>query len=136
MRTRIMAVGLAVGLLGVLGGAGVAQDGANSPTGTWKWSTKGKDGTERETTLKLKADGTKLTGTISGGGKDNKDIAIEDGSVKDGEVRFSVSRTFKDQKNTTKYTAKVTGDVMKGTAEGSFGDKAFKRDFEAKRSKD
>jgi hypothetical protein len=135
MRTRIMVVGLAVGLLGVLGGAGVAQDGANSPTGTWKWETE-RGGQKRETTLKLKADGTKLTGTISGGGKDSKDVAIEDGSFKDGEVRFSVTRTFKDQKNTSKYVAKVTGDVMKGTIEGSFGGKDSKRDFEAKRSKD
>lgn len=136
MRARILVVGAAVGLLGVLGGAGVAQDGANSPTGTWKWTTKSKDGKERETTLKLKADGTKLTGTISGFGKDAKDSEIEDGSFKDGEVRFSVTRTFKDQKNTSKYTAKVTGDVLKGTIEGSFGGKDSKRDFEAKRSKD
>ncbi|HYH64087.1 MAG TPA: hypothetical protein VD866_05270 [Urbifossiella sp.] len=135
MRTRIMVVGLAVGLLGVLGGAGVAQDAANSPTGTWKWETE-RGGQKRETTLKLKADGTKLTGTISGGGKDGKDVAIEDGSFKDGEVRFSVTRMFKDQKNTSKYVAKVTGDVMKGTIEGSFGGKDTKRDFEAKRSKD
>lgn len=134
MRARIMVVGLAVGLLGVLGGAGVAQDGANSPTGTWTWETE-RGGQKRETTLKLKVDGTKLTGTISGGGKDSKDVAIEDGSYKDGEVRFSVTRMFKDQKNTSKYTAKVTGDVMKGTIEGSFGGKDTKRDFEAKRSK-
>jgi len=134
MRVRIMVVGLAVGLLGVLGGAGVAQDGANSPTGTWTWTTE-RGGQKRETILQLKAEGTKLTGTISGGGKDSKDVAIEDGSYKDGEVRFSVTRMFKDQKNTSKYTAKVTGDVMKGTVEGSFGGKDSKRDFEAKRSK-
>src|SRR4051812_5533976 len=137
MRARFMVVGLAVGLLGVLGGAGVAQDGANSPTGTWKWTTEGKGGGgKRETTLKLKVDGTKVTGTISGFGKDAKDIDIEDGSFKDGEVKFNVTRAFKDQKNTSKYTAKVTGDVMKGTVEGSFGGKDTKRDFEAKRSKD
>ncbi|QDU19959.1 hypothetical protein [Urbifossiella limnaea] len=138
MRVRIMMVGLLAGLVGVLGlgGSGLAQDKANSPTGTWKWTTKAKDGKERETVLKLKADGTKLTGTVSGGGKDAKDIEIEDGSVKDGEVKFSVTRMFKDQKNTSKYAAKVTGDVMKGTIEATFGGKDTKREFEAKRSKD
>jgi hypothetical protein len=131
MRARIVAVGVVVGLFAV---TGLAQDGANNPTGTWKWTTEGKGGQKRETVLKLKADGGKLTGTITGG-KD-MDIKIEDGTVKDGEVRFNVTREFKDQKFTAKYAAKVTGDVMKGTVETSFGDKTSKKDFEAKRSKD
>jgi len=132
-----MVVGLIVGLVGVLGlgGSGRAQDAANSPAGTWKWTTE-RGGQKRENTLKLKVDGTKLTGTITGGGKEPTDVAIEDGSFKDGEVKFSVTRMGKDQKTTSKYVAKVTGDVLKGTVEGSFGGKDVNRDFEAKRSKD
>ncbi len=131
MRTRITS-GLVVGLLVVFGGAGLAQDGANNPTGTWKWTTE-RNGQKRDTILKLKADGDKLSGTITAG-KD-MEAKIEDGTVKDGEVRFSVTREFKDQKVTAKYTAKVTGDVLKGTIESSFGGKENKREFEAKREK-
>ena len=133
MRARMTMV-LAFGLVGVLGvGAAGSQAGGN-PTGTWKWTTEGKDGQKRETVLKLKADGGKLTGTITG--RKDMEVKIEDGTVKDGEVRFSVTREGKDQKTTTKYVARVTGDVMKGTVEGTFGGKETKREFEAKRSKD
>ena len=131
MHARIV-TGLVVGMLGVFGTAGLAQDGATSPTGTWKWTTE-RNGQKRETTLKLKADGGKLTGTITGG-KDTE-VKIEDGTVKDGEVKFTVTREFKDQKITSKYSAKVSGDAMKGTIESSFGGKDNKREFEAKRDK-
>lgn len=135
MYSRIV-FGLALGFLAVVGfgGTGRARDAADNPTGTWKWTTEGKDGQKRETVLKLKADGGKLTGTVSGFGKGKED-AIEEGTVKGNEVRFNVTRMFKDNKVTTKYTAKVTGDVMKGTAETTFGEKSFKKDFEAKRDK-
>src|SRR5947208_2677474 len=121
---------MAAGLLG-LAGATRADDKKNDPTGTWKWTTE-KGGQKRETTLKLKLDGDKLTGTISGFGKDMEN-KIEDGKFKDGVVTFTVNREFKDQKFTTHYKAKVDGDTMKGTVEGKFGDKDFKQEFEAKR---
>src|SRR4051794_7213518 len=128
MRTLI-ATGLMFGLVGL----GVADDKKNDATGTWKWTTD-VGGKSRETTLKLKQDGDKLTGTISGFGKDMEN-KIEDAKVKDGEVSFTVTREFKDQKFVTKYTAKVDGDTMKGTATSERDGKEQKRDFEAKREK-
>jgi hypothetical protein len=112
MRTMI-ATALALGLAGLT----AAQDKKNDPTGTWKWETE-RGGQKRETVLKLKLDGDKLTGTITAGrGKDQPtDVKIEDGKFKDGEVTFTVTREFNDQKRVTKYAAKVDGDTMKGTA--------------------
>ena len=131
MRTLTIAA-LVFGLAGLTGLA-TAQDKKGDPTGTWKWTTE-RGGQKRETVLKLKVDGSKLTGTICGGrDKDGKDIKIEDGKFEGGEVSFTVTREFKDQKFTTKYKAKVEGDTLKGTATSERDGKEQKREFEAKR---
>jgi hypothetical protein len=130
MRTLI-AAGLILGLAGLT----AAQDKKSDPTGTWKWETE-RNGQKRETVLKLKLDGDKLTGTITAGRKDQaSDVKIEDGKFKDGEVTFTVTREFNDQKRVTKYAAKVDGDTMKGTATSERDGKEQKREFEAKRDK-
>src|SRR5688572_16402687 len=102
MRTLI-AAGLVFGLVGL----SVAQDKKNDPTGTWKYTTE-RDGQKRETTMKLKLDGDKLTGTVTGGrggkgGGKGTDTKIEDGKFKDGEISFTVTREFNDMKFTTTY---------------------------------
>jgi hypothetical protein len=132
------------GLVGTVGFAG--GQGKDDPTGTWKWETKrkGKDGNEvsTTTTLKLELKDGKLTGTLSapgfggkGGGKATES-KIEDGKVDKGEVTFTVTREFNDMKFVTKYSAKVDGDTMKGTATSDFGGKEISREFEAKRVKE
>ncbi len=131
MRTFITA-GLVFGLLGFA----AAQDKKSDPTGTWKWETE-RNGQKRETVLKLKLDGDKLTGTITAGrGKDQaSDVKIEDGKFKDGEVTFTVTREFNDQKRVTKYAARVDGDTLKGTVTSERGGEERKREFEAKRDR-
>ena len=127
---QLAIAGLVAGLVGLVGAAVAADDKAD-PTGTWKWTTKfGKQ--ERENVLKLKKQGDKLTGTISGGKMETK---ISDGTFKNGEVKFTVTREFKDQKFTTKYDGKLTGNTIKGTIKGSFNGKEFEREWEATRSK-
>ena len=107
------------------------EDDKPDPTGTWKWTSM-MGNTSRETVLKLKLDGDKLTGTISGR---NNDTKIDDGATfKDGEVTFSVTRTRNDgTKNVTKYSGKLSGDTIKGKISREGQDD---RDWEAKRSKD
>ncbi len=124
-------LGFMFGMFGVIGVVAAADK--DDPTGTWKFKTKfGKN--EVEQTLKLKSDGEKLTGTITGGGKMAKDMPIEEGKFKDGEVMFSVTRERKGTKTTTKYSGKLKGDVITGkiTIEG----KDDPIDWEAKRDKD
>lgn len=103
----------------------------NDPTGTWKWSVE-FNGNKREITLKLKAEGEKLTGTISG--RNNTETNIEDGTVKDGEVSFTVTRERNGQKFAQKYTGKVDGDTLKGKVSFERNGETTTRDFEAKRS--
>jgi hypothetical protein len=106
---------------------------ASDPTGTWKWTVE-FGGQSREMTLKLKVDGDKLTGAMPG--RDGQETKIEDGTFKDGEVKFKVTRERNGQKVTTKYTAKVSGDTLKGKAESDRGGQTQSREFEAKRVTD
>jgi hypothetical protein len=140
MRALITA-GLVVGLVGLAGAR--PDDKKADPTGTWKWETE-FNGQKRETVLKLKLEGDKLTGTISGGrggkggGGDAKpmETKIEDGKFKDGEVTFTVTREFNNMKFVTKYKAKIDGDTIKGESESERDGKTQKREFEGKRVKE
>ena len=127
MRLLIAAI-----VVSALAGWTAAANAADDPTGTWKWSITRNNNTF-ETTLKLKLEGDKLTGTVSG--RNNQDIAIEDASFKDGTVTFSVTREFNNQKRTTKYSGKLSGDTIKGTSESERDGQKQSRDWEAKRSK-
>jgi hypothetical protein len=121
---------LVVGLIGL---AGASADDKAGPTGTWKWTVE-RGGQKREVTLKIKADGGKLTGTVTTG-KDNTETKIEDGTFKDGEVKFHVTRERNGEKFTSKYSGKLSGDTIKGSYETTFGGKEAKREWEAKREK-
>ena len=119
--------------LGLLGLASVARaDDKIDPTGTWKWSGTTSNGQTRETTLKLKLDGDKLTGAMVG--RNNNETKIDDAKYKDGEVSFSVTRERNGQKNTTKYKGKVSKDTIKGKIETERNGQTQSRDWEAKRS--
>lgn len=127
-RRDLLVLGLAVFGLTSLAYAADKAD----PTGTWKWSVTRNDQT-REVSLKLKLEGDKLTGTMPG--RDNTETAIEEASFKDGEVKFSVTREFNNQKFTTKYSGKLDGDTIKGKSESERNGQTQSRDWEAKREK-
>jgi len=111
-----------------------AADAKANPTGTWKWKVN-FGGQESERVLKLKLDGDKLTGTIAGGPAG--EAKIEDPKYKDGEVTFKITRDFGGQKFTINYSAKMSGDTMKGKTEIDRGDgEKMTREFEAKRDKE
>jgi hypothetical protein len=105
-----------------------------NPDGTWKWKTRfGQNQQEREQTLKLKRDGDKLTGEMPG--RNNNETKIEDGTYKDGEVSFTVTRERNGNKFVTKYKGKVSGDTIKGKIESERNGQKNERDWEAKREK-
>ena len=126
---RLVAVTVVLVFVGLVSPVRAAED----PAGNWKMETN-FGGKTRESTLKLKLDGDKLTGVYVGG-QNNTETPIENGSFKDGKVSFSVTREFNDTKFVTKYAAKVDGDTIKGTATSDFGGKEQKREFEGKRVK-
>jgi hypothetical protein len=128
-RTLSLIVTGAVGLWLGLSITAVAAD-KSDPSGTWKWSVTGQNGQSRETTLKLKLDGDKLTGMISGRGGET---AITDAKIKGDEISFEVTREFNGNKVTSKYNGKISGDTIKGKMEFERQGQQQSRDWEAKR---
>ena len=81
-------------------------------SGVWKAEYTTPDGTQRESTFHLKAEGSTLTGKIV---SRTGEAEIKDGSVDGDAVKFTVIRNFNGQEVTLKYSGKVTGDEMKLT---------------------
>ena len=123
---RAAGLGL-VALLGV-GAAALAADA----TGTWKWTVE-RDGNSYETTLKLKQDGDRLTGTMSG--RQGSETAIEDGKVAGDTISFKVTREFGDNKVVQMYQGKVSGDTIKGERKSNRDGQDQTREWQAKREK-
>jgi opacity protein-like surface antigen len=107
----------------------VAQ--AADVTGKWTAQVPGRGGQTREQTFNLKADGEKLTGTVSGM---QGDTEISDGKVKGDDVSFSVKMSFQGNDIKMNYKGKLAGDEIKftRTREGSDQPGA---EFSAKRAK-
>jgi len=126
-------------LLSVVTGAllfcGIALQAADA-TGTWSWTTPGRQGGEpRKTTLKLKVEGEKLTGAMIAANRQGEpqETAISEGKVKGNEISFQVVREFNNNKFVTKYSGKVEGDTIKGKITMTRNDEEVSRDWEAKR---
>jgi hypothetical protein len=99
----------------------------NDVSGTWKWTMQGRGGGgDIDVVLKLKQQGDKLTGTITGFGGDEQDI--QDGKVDNGQISFKVVREFNGNQITTNYTATIENGTIKGKSET-----IFSRGFEGKR---
>jgi hypothetical protein len=94
---------------------------ADAVTGKWVFETQGRDGTPRQTTLNLKADGAKLTGDVAGGmggrggggGGAPEATPISNGKVDGNNVAFDVTRDMGGQSFTIKYEGVVSGSEMK-----------------------
>jgi hypothetical protein len=116
--------------------AGKAKEKATTakgdPSGTWTWSFAAPNGQSFDQTATLKREGDKLSGTIT---SRRGDAPIADGSFKDGQVTFSVTRERDGRKMTAKYTGKLEGDggVIKGTSIINRGDGERTVPWEAKR---
>ncbi len=129
MRERMVAW-VVLGVVGLSFGLTSAALAADA-TGTWKWTVE-RNGNTFETTLKLKQEGTALTGTISG--RNNTETAIEDGKVDGDTVSFKVTREFNGNKMVFNYSGKVTGDEIKGETKFERNGESQTREWKAKKS--
>jgi hypothetical protein len=128
---RLAVAAVVVSFAALVGTAGAADKA--SPTGTWKWTVT-RNGQERQQTLKLKLEAGKLTGALVGR---NGETKIQNGTYKDGEVSFTLTRTGNNgQKRTSKYSGKVSGDTITGKIESERNGQTQSRDWEAKRATD
>lgn len=111
--------------------AGITTAWASSVDGKWVAQVAGQGGQTREVTFNFKAEGSKLTGTVSGR---QGDTPISDGTIKGDDISFTQS--FEVQGNSIKltYTGKVSGDEIKMTRKREGSDQP-PAEFTAKRVK-
>ena len=101
-------------------------------TGTWTWTAQGRNGGEaREITLKLKQEGEKVTGAMSG--RQGNDTPITNGKITGDEVSFDVTREFQGNSMTQKYKGKISGDTITGKISSERDGQAREREWTAKR---
>lgn len=102
-------------------------------SGKWTAQVPGREGQTQETTITLKVEGEKLTGSVAG---QQGETPITDGKVSGDEISFIVTRER--QGNTIKqiFKGKVAGDEIKftRTTEGGQGNRP-PVEFTAKRAK-
>ena len=124
----ILSAALVLGLCGFA----EARDQKADPVGTWKCEYEIGD-MKRTSTLTIKKDGDKLTGTMSW--PDQKETKLKDVKLKEGDLTFSAVRVFMDNKITVEYKLTITGDKLKGKGASEFGGKKQEFDIEGKREK-
>jgi hypothetical protein len=96
-------------------------------TGKWTAQVPGRQGNTREQTFNFKADGDKLTGTVSGR---QSDTPITDGKISGDTISFTVKMEYNGNSVEQKYTGTVSGSEIKFKREGGQGPA---REFTAKR---
>jgi hypothetical protein len=122
---------LSAALVLVVYGLAVAANQAD-PVGTWKCEYNIGD-QKRSSTLTIKKDGDKLTGTMTW--PDQKDAPLKDIKLKDGELTFSAERVLMDNKFNIEYKFVVNGDALKGKGTLDIGGEKRDFDIEGKREK-
>ena len=128
--SKFTGIGL-IALVLVVCGLAVAANQAD-PVGTWKCEYNIGD-QKRTSTLMIKKDGDKLTGTMSW--PDQKDTPLKDVKSKDGELTFSAERVLGDNKFNIEYKLMVNGDALKGKGTLDVGGEKVVFDIEGKREK-
>ena len=119
-----------------LGAVAQAQDKKVDPTGTWSWTTPGRNGgPDRKNTLTLKFAADKLTGKLSTPGRDGqaRETEIAEGKLKGEDISFTVTREAGGNKMISKYTGKIAAEVIKGKIESERDGQTQSREWEAKR---
>jgi hypothetical protein len=112
MRQWVAAAVVAV-CVGTIGPA--PADDKGGLTGTWEWIVH-RDGKAGVATVELKLEGDRITGVMHG--RNGKDMKVENGTFKDGQVSFEVPAVNPDgAKMVHRYNGKLTGDTITGTAE-------------------
>jgi hypothetical protein len=120
-----------VALVFVVCGLAVAANQAD-PVGTWKCEYNIGD-QKRTSTLTIKKDGDKITGTMSW--PDQKETPLQDLKLKEGELTFSADRVVGGNSFHVEYKFMINGDTLKGKGTLDVGGEKRDFDIEGKREK-
>ena len=80
--------------------------------GKWIADLPGRDGQTRQQTFNFKAEGNKLTGTVSGR---QGETPISDGEINGDDISFSVTQNFRGNEVKVLYKGKLAGKEIKFT---------------------
>lgn len=105
VRTVFLLAAFLVSVMGVVWAAAGVD-------GKWIAQVPGRGGQTRETTFNFKAEGAKLTGTVSGM---QGDQPISDGKIAGDDISFVVVANFQGNEIKFNYKGKVAGDEIKFT---------------------
>ena len=119
-------------VLGICGLASAADDKKVDPVGKWKCEYE-IGGQKRTSTLTVKKDGEKFSGTMSW--PDQKETDLKDLKLKDDTLTFSAERKIMDNAFTVEYKLTITGDKLKGKGAAEFGGEKREFDIEGNREK-
>jgi hypothetical protein len=100
-------------------------------SGKWTAQVPGRDGQTRELTFTFKAEGEKLTGSMSG---QQGDSEITDGKISGDQISFTVKINMQGNERKFLYKGTVSGDEMKVTRTIEGGNRP-PQEFTAKRVK-
>lgn len=83
-------------------------------TGKYTYEQQGRGGNTTTVTLNLKADGSKITGSVvrPGRGGNPMEAQITDGKIDGNNISFKTSQQMGDNTMTTEYTGTVSGDSI------------------------
>jgi hypothetical protein len=124
-KLSLLVAGLALALITVLQAAGA------DVSGKWTAQVPGRNGQTREQTFTFKADGDKLTGSVSG--MQGSQMEIKDGKVAGNDISFSVTVNFNGNEMKMNYKGALAGDEIKFERTRDGADQ--KQEFTAKRDK-
>ena len=110
----------------------VAQAWAADVTGKWVAQVPGRGGQTSETTFNLKAEGDKVSGTMSR--MQGEPSPISEGKISGDDLSFKVKISFQGNEITFVYKGKVAGDEIKFSRTREGGDQP-PQEFTAKRAK-
>jgi hypothetical protein len=125
----ILSMALVLGVCGLVGAADAKVD----PVGTWKCEYE-IGGQKRTSTLTIKKDGDKVTGTMSW--PDQKEANLKDLKLKDDTLTFSAVRKLMDNEITVEYKLTIDGDKLKGKGGAEVGGNKQEFDITGKREKE
>lgn len=118
-------------VIGLCGFARAADEKAN-PVGTWKCKYEIGD-QKRTSTLTIKKDGDKLTGTMNW--PDQKNEPLKDLKQNEGTLTFSAVRKLMGNEITVEYKLTIDGDKLTGKGASEFGGEKREFDIEGTREK-
>jgi hypothetical protein len=124
-KLSLLIAGLALALITVVQAAG------SDVSGKWTAQVPGRNGQTRDQTFTFKADGEKLTGSVSG--MQGNQMDISDGKITGNDISFNVTVNFNGNEMKMTYKGTVSGDEIKFTRTREGSDQ--KQEFTAKRDK-